>query len=331
MNKTANASEQSLSDHLDITLMDGRILSCPLKDEQPDTIKSDSIHIDTTGQFLVIGRKQAYNPPESILERGLSRFNRRIFWGNAWLLYENADKILADGRMFLTPLKVFNNLAYFGTNGLKNPTVGIYIEWWLHCPKASVLPEGLIWYFAGSPLSGNNSCCVITPDNRNITMHPRQFSDIWRSFPAVNTRYTEAKQRCKAYSLEELLILLRGEEYREYLDETRQEEVDLTFLYDNKPARNGYEASKRANSYRRTLMQTKWKQIVDFHELFLLKEREMESLKNTGERKEYLAALHSLAEFATESIEILYGRNVLGISISETICFAKKIKTGWID
>ena len=158
-------------------------------------------------------------------------------------------------------------------------------------------------------------------------MHPSPFTDVWRSFTEVNTRYTEAKQRCEAYTLEETLILLLGEEYREYLDETRQEEIDLTVLYDNKPARNGYDASKRAKSNRHTLMQIIWRQIVDFHDLFIYKEQEVERLKDTGDRKQYLEALHSLAEFASQSMEILYGRNVTGISLNETIGFAKHKKS----
>lgn len=327
MNKTIRISEQPVSDRHDITLMDGRTLSCVLKPEQPIRVKPDTLRIDTTGQYFVIGGKQPYNPPETLLERGLASFGRRIFRENAWLLYGNAKRILTTGTMFLTPLKVSNNLAYFGTNGLKNPTVGVYIEWWMNYPNVSTLREGLIWQFAGSPLSGTNSCSVITPENRKITVHTRPFSDIWRSFMAVNTRYTEAKQRCEAYTLEELLILLRGVEYGEYLDEIRQEEIDLTVLYNNKPARHGYDASKRAKSNRRTLMQTKWRQIVNFHDLFQYKEREVERIKNESDRKQYLQALHSLAEFATESMETLYGRNIMDISLDETISFAKYKKS----
>ena len=182
MNKTIFLSAQSASDRLGITLIDGRILSCFLKNEQ-----SRISH-----------------------RRGDADFNRRLFRENAWLLLENADKILADSRMFLTPLQVGNNLAYIGTAGLEDPTVGVYIEWWLHYPEASRLPEGLIWYFAGSPLSGMNSCSAVTPENEAITVHPRPFRDIWQSFIEVNTRYSEAKLLCEAYTLEELIGELRG-------------------------------------------------------------------------------------------------------------------------
>lgn len=327
MNNATTIFDQPLSDRLDITLLDGRTLSCILKSDQPHTIEGDRVRLDTSGQYLVIGGNKPYLPPESLLERGLNCFNRRIFWENAWLLYKNSDNILTDSRMFLSPLKAHNNLAYFGTNGLKDPTVGVYIEWWLHYPEISVLPEGLIWHFAGSPLSGTNSCGIVTPENRKMTMHSRPFRDIWRSFIEVNTRYTVAKQRCETYALEDVIILLRGEEYRNYLNETRQEEIDLTILYNNQPARNGNDASKNAKSRRRTLMQTKWKQIMDFYSLFLLKESEAESLKSSGNRKQYLETLHSLAQFAKESMEILYGRNVMGISLSETVGFAKYKKS----
>ena len=38
MNKTNSISEQPVNDRLDITLMDGRTLSCVLKSEQPKEI-----------------------------------------------------------------------------------------------------------------------------------------------------------------------------------------------------------------------------------------------------------------------------------------------------
>ena len=212
MNKTNSNSEQLANDHLDITLIDGRILSCILKSEQPEEIKVDAFQLDTTGQYLTIGRKR--KRLKVIKEQKAKRlYNYSLFAENAWLFFNNAERILNDSRMFFAPVYIENHLAYIGTNGFKNPTLGVYLEWWLNCDKASIDANGnLVWYISGSPLTGCNACSSVTPegDRVPIELHT-SFSNIWRSFMAVNNRYNEAKQRCEAYTLEKVLRILNDE------------------------------------------------------------------------------------------------------------------------
>ncbi len=207
-----------------ITLIDGRELVCNLKPEQPDRVVTDHLQLDTTGQYLSLSSKKPILPSTDAdaVER---MYAHQVFTENAWLFLENCESIFCNSRMFLAPVKVQNGLAYTGTSGLRHPTLGIYLEWWKNHEKAAIDANGnLVWYISGSPLSGSNCCCSVAPDGKitNIA-HRTKFLDIWRSFMEVNNRYTEAKQRCEAYTLEEVIIELRGEEYRNRLVDIRKE------------------------------------------------------------------------------------------------------------
>ena len=68
--------------------------------------------------------------------------------------------------MFLTPLPFENNLAYTGSSGLRNATLGVYLEWWSECERAVIKKDGgevqaLTYFIAGSPLSGSNHCSAV--------------------------------------------------------------------------------------------------------------------------------------------------------------------------
>ena len=43
---------------------------------------------------------------------------------------------MQDSLMFLAPVAAENVLAYTGTSGFRNPTLGVYLEWWVHCEGA---------------------------------------------------------------------------------------------------------------------------------------------------------------------------------------------------
>lgn len=214
MNKTNSISEQPVNDRLDITLMDGRTLSCVLKSEQPKEIKADAFQLDTTGQYLTMGEKRK-PVEESEEKKEARRYNYRLFTENAWFLFNNAERIFNNSRMFFAPVNIENHLAYIGTNGFKDPTLGVYLEWWLNCGDASIDANGnLVWYISGSPLSGCNACSSVTLEGKQVPIEQHtRFSDIWRSFRDVNNRYNEAKQRCEAYTLEEVLRKLQEEAY----------------------------------------------------------------------------------------------------------------------
>ncbi|MCH5217878.1 MAG: hypothetical protein J1F07_04930 [Muribaculaceae bacterium] len=211
MNKTTSFSEQPISDRLDITLIDGRTLSCTLKAEQPKTIQPTGLQLDTTGRYLSVGRKPKTLSKSDEAE-ATRQYNHHLFTENAWFLLDNAERIFSDSRMFLAPVNIVNGLAYMGTSPFRHPTLGVYLEWWLNYREAAVDAKGnLVWYISGSPLSGSNCCSTVNPDGLQLPISQRtRFSDIWRSFCEVNNRYNEAKQRCEAYTLEEVLQILRG-------------------------------------------------------------------------------------------------------------------------
>ena len=139
---------------------------------------------------------------------------KELFFQNAFFLYEHKNDIYKDRRMFFTPLPFENNLAYSGTSGLEDPTLGIYLEWWDTCDRALIKEDGkliaLTYFIAGSPLTGANGCAVVDKNGktrRHVFASP--FSAIWRSFMTINQRYTDAKHICQAYSLEETVAKLK--------------------------------------------------------------------------------------------------------------------------
>ena len=138
---------------------------------------------------------------------------KELFFKNAFYLYERRNDIFKDSRLFFTPLPFKNNLAYSGTSGLENPTLGIYLEWWDTCDRALIKEDGeiiaLTYFIAGSPLTGINGCAVVDKNGktrRHVFASP--FSDIWRSFMTFNQRYAKEKQLYPAFSLEETIAKL---------------------------------------------------------------------------------------------------------------------------
>lgn len=194
-----------------IQLKSGAILDCFPKTDQPVAIAQDKLSLDTTGEFLQVGkrsRKRLFG--KKTLERPAWE---QLFLQEAFFLYEHKERILADSRMFLTPLPFQNNLAYTGTSGLRNATLGIYLEWWDACEQAVINNEdgivALTYFIAGSPLSGGNHCSAVDRKGKSRTVQFAPFTEIWTSFMRINQRYTEAKQIYQAYTLEETISKLR--------------------------------------------------------------------------------------------------------------------------
>lgn len=140
----------------------------------------------------------------------------KLFLKEAFFLYEHKELIYADSRMFFTPLPFRNNLAYSGTSGLSNATLGVYLEWWDSCERAVLKEDGIItaltYFIAGSPLSGSNKCSVVDRYGKSwVHVFTSPFSDIWSSFMKINSQYSEAKRNSHAFSLEETLARLHQE------------------------------------------------------------------------------------------------------------------------
>lgn len=194
-----------------ILLMNGNILDCYPKAEVSDDIRQDGLELDTTGEFLSV-RNMPVKTPDKI---GKEPPWMALFFKEAFFLYEHRDRILSDSRMFLTPLPFRNNLAYSGTYGLSDATLGVYLEWWLNCERSVIKKKGkihsLTYYLAGSPLSGINRCAAVTIDGKTKSVSfASPFCDLWRPFMIINKRYTQAKRIYQAYSIEETIASLHS-------------------------------------------------------------------------------------------------------------------------
>lgn len=226
-----------------IQLMDGREITGILKSEHPKEIKTDNLELDKTGQYLTFGRRKPKIPTETQLKTAERQYNHHLFTENAWFLLANAEQIFSDSRMFLAPVKIQNGLAYTGTSGFWRPTIGVYLEYWLNHKEASVDKNGnLVWYISGSPLSGRNCCGSVNPEGEQIKITQQtSFSAIWRSFIDVNNRYTEAKQLCEAYTLEEVLIMLHGDDYKYRLIELKHEMIEEVMDWEKGKIQRSYD------------------------------------------------------------------------------------------
>ena len=133
---------------------------------------------------------------------------------------------VTDSRMFLAPVPVQSGLAYIGTSGFRRPTLGVYVEWWMTCIPAIISrlhnDTWLVYYIAGSPLSGMNCCDIVNANGECRSENlPNPFRAIWGPFTNINTRYDEAKVRYEAYSLEEVVKLLEANDKGDSLTERK--------------------------------------------------------------------------------------------------------------
>ena len=202
-----------------ITLMNGAVLECFPKESQPCDIEPDKMQLDATGKYLSIGNKKPYKGKEKAPiapTEEMEQQQKKLFTDNAFYLLAHSERIMRDSRMFLATVAVHNGLAYTGTSGFRNPTIGIYLEWWNECARALRTDDegnrSLVFYLSGSPLSGANCCAEVYEDGRIESVSVHSFIDHWRPFMAINQRYTEAKHMHQAYTLQQVLDILHAED-----------------------------------------------------------------------------------------------------------------------
>ena len=195
-----------------IVLMDGRQLECYPKEVPIEDFTPDEVRLDISGQYLSMSNKPRRPEPTDEEKEQL----RKLFLDNAFYLLAHRERILSDSRMFLTPVAVQSGLAYTGTGGFRNPTVGVYLEWWMNCAGAMRTyndgERSLVYCLAGSPLSGSNSCSEVLESGESRKVVVGSFIDCWSPFMKINTRYTEAKFNYQCYTLQQLLDILHQED-----------------------------------------------------------------------------------------------------------------------
>lgn len=196
-----------------IVLLNGTQLDCyPLANEDIEAGFQDKLELDTTGQYVTVRKCKRKTMPIS----GEKMQEQQLFVDNAFYLLAHMDRIMNDSRMFLAPVAVQSGLAYTGTSGFNRPTLGVYLEWWQTCDGAMRIDnEGsrsLVYRLAGSPLSGSNRSSSVREDGKIETVALSSFISYWSPFIKINTRYTEAKVRYQAYTLQEVLDILHRED-----------------------------------------------------------------------------------------------------------------------
>ncbi len=280
-----------------IELLDGNVIEgYPLKEEQKG--ENNEFALDTTGEYLQIRRRKTIpkQRDEAEAKRKKDKEVEKLFLQNAFFLWVHSEEILSDSRMFLTPIPVVNGLAYTGTSGFRNTTLGVYIEWWLTCMASRVINEDgsyeLVWFLSGSPLSGANCSSAVNEKGETRTTPLNPFRDAWQPFVAVNRRYDRCKEKYQAYTLEEVLNILRSkpeneEECQLFLLKRRVE--CLHHLLDKKKGqlhRLSDEQSSLWNKFCRLMVMHNYKKVKKFYDDYLEQEHICEErIKEQNQRR----------------------------------------------
>lgn len=274
-----------------IRLQDGNVIrGYPKQDAIVELCKKTPM-LDTTEEYLSIGKKPAKPKPTDEEESNL----QKLFTDNSFLILANRERILSDSRMLLTPVTVRNGLAY--TGAFSTATLGVYIEWWHNCPYSVLFGEkddtmSLIWYLSGSPLSGGNLCSMVTEDGKTETVRVPFFRKLWPKFTDILADYHDAKECYQAYTLPETIDILKNETTREFYTESIKEfryqaKVNLLNAQLRDWEQNYESLREKCDRYEKewhfALFQLKKEEIVAFHKRYNLRK---ENLQN---RKEELA------------------------------------------
>lgn len=134
---------------------------------------------------------------------------KSLLFKNIRLIYDNAERILTDSRMFLAPLTCAGGLYYSGSGPFENPVLGVYLQWWMTCKEAHPKDDEWVFYFSGSPLSGINHCGVIGIEGQKESIKVADFDNLYKSFARINKMYSDLSDTCEHYPLREVIERLK--------------------------------------------------------------------------------------------------------------------------
>lgn len=204
-----------------IKLQDGRIVQAFPKADGVKNAEKPGFELDKTGMYLSLRKKPSKPQPKTEEETSL----QDLFTQNAFLFLANRDRILSDSRMLLAPADVSNGLMY--TGAFPKPTLGVYIEWWLHCPRSVEFDKegtmSLLWKIGGSPLSGTNWCDKVYEDGKTQRISVNYFIKLWPRLHDITVNYYRPQQAYQAYTLQQVIDILKQETTAEYYDESLRE------------------------------------------------------------------------------------------------------------
>ena len=130
-----------------------------------------------------------------------------LFYKNTNLFNDNADIILTDSKIFLTPVYCGKHSFFSGI-----PTLGVFTEFWLECQKRSAVEDNLpICKILGNPMTGSSGCKAINRKGEVVKAQLNiEFINLLSLFGKINSRYSHVKDVCKSYSLEEVINQLNN-------------------------------------------------------------------------------------------------------------------------
>lgn len=269
--------------------------------------KDNTLRLDTTGEYLQVGgRKPAVARPEQSAE---TQAEQKLFYDNAFVVWANKERILRDSRMSLAPVPIQSGLAYTGTSGFRNPTLGVYLEFWQGCHFATLMDEdgrkGLVCRIAGSPLSGSNKCGVVYEDGKVENKSLQHFLTIWRTFMEINTRYDKAKSAGEwCFTLQQVVDILKEEgpvDYDSSAMEASYYKKDAAYWKERCLSAEAKCDSLRLN-VRRLRLETKREQLTELVKKVDLFQKKIDALTEEigGQRRMMLEKLHTKEMSASE-------------------------------
>lgn len=164
--------------------------------------------------FRNIGRKYVFDNELEAEEKRIVR----LFRDNAFILFENANRILEDDRMACAklPARCYSFCS--------DPTLGAVVKMWIECPWAVRRFDngktGLLWSFSGNPMTGSNKCSYICEDGTTMSaslsscVEPSaapSFIEALKVFCEYSREFQGPAAKCVPCSLPEVVDLLLPE------------------------------------------------------------------------------------------------------------------------
>lgn len=275
-----------------IRLQDGSMIQgYPKADMIPQETKEVPV-FDTTGVYFRIGEKPVRHQPSSMEEDMLEK----LFTDNIFLILANRKRILSDSRMLLTPVAVRNGLAYSGE--FQVATLGVYLEWWMNTPYSVLFDKddtmSLIWFLSGSPLSGCNHCSKVYEDGTTKEAGVTFFDKLWPKFADILSDYHEPKKKFEAYSLPEVIDILKqetkAEDYAKSIEDFHKQAKTALLDAQLHHLEEKYKILKEKCDYYQdhwhsSLIQSRFEKVREFYNRYIEKEKQF-NLEKTNLEKE---------------------------------------------
>ena len=182
-----------------IGLLNGTSLTCHPKGEE-DLEMGDSHFRHALSRYFIAGRWSGEDMVGNIPLR-------ELFREDVYALYDIADRILSDSKLFFVPIPG----AYHYGSG--EPTtiivLGMYSELWKSCPEATIVDEhgAKMFCYAWAPnlhFAGRDERSCVMRDSSS-------YLAISKKWEEIRSRYRDKVQKYQCHSLLQVLAMLENE------------------------------------------------------------------------------------------------------------------------